>query len=211
MTFLACRCLRRSDKCCETQSDNLNTSSPYFRSFLVSGIFFVAVAWKMVSRHTGHWSPYPSSHFVGVGFAALVSGLLVGLIASRFERWQSWWTIGAGTIVGWSALMGLMLLIMRLAYPTTNDPKFSNAGEMMKYFASEAAQWVKQDKGIDLNYSFDSINLIEEQLAQLSKTVDKANPQPGMRGQAMGYGAYVGEVLRRKDGGFWSADHPNAG
>ena len=146
-----------------------------------------------------------------MGFAALISGLLVGLIASRFERWQSWWTIGAGTIVGWFALMGLMLLIMRLAYPTTNDPKFSNAGEMMKYFASEAAQWVKQDKGIDLNYSFDSINLIEEQLAQLSKTVDKANPQPGMRGQAMGYGAYVGEVLRRKDGGFWSADHPNAG
>lgn len=81
----------------------------------------------------------------------------------------------------------------------------------MKHFASEAAKWVKEDKGVDLDFSFESIKLIEAQLDGLSKKVNRSNPQPGMRGQAMSYGAYVGEVFRRKMGGSWAEDHPTGG
>jgi hypothetical protein len=165
----------------------------------------------LVSRHQGGWSTFPPSYLVGIGFSWIITALLIGLLASRFSRWRSWWGIGLGTIVGWFGVMGLMTLLIGATSPTNSQPKFASTEEMMKHFAAEAAQWVKQDKGVEPNYSFDSIKLIEEQLAQLSKTVDKANPQRGMRGQAMAYGAYIGEVIRRKDGGSWSVDHSNGG
>jgi hypothetical protein len=169
----------------------------------------MAVAWKLASRSQGDWSALRPAYYAGMGFSWIITTLLVGLAASRFNRLSSWWGIGLGTVAGWFVVMGLMMLLLRVASPSVSEPKFANTDEMMKHFASEAALWVKQDKGIELDYSLDSIKVIEEQLAQLSKTVDKANPQPGMRGQAVGYGAYIGEVLRRKDGGSWAVDHPN--
>ena len=81
----------------------------------------------------------------------------------------------------------------------------------MIYFATEATKWVRQDKGIDLDYSMGSIKVVEEQLGGLSQRVDKSNPQKGMLGQAMGYGAYIGEVVRKRYGGTWAVDHPVAG
>jgi len=165
----------------------------------------------MVSRHTGHWSTYPPVYLVGTAFAAFITALLIGLAASHFHQWRSWWAIGLGTVVGWFAVMSLMLLVVRIVYPATNGAKFQNTDETMKHFASEAAKWVKEGKGVELDYSFESIKLIEDQLAELAKKVDRANPQPGMRGQAVSYGAYVGEVFRRQFGGSWGVDHPNGG
>jgi len=62
-----------------------------------------------------------------------------------------------------------------------------------------------------LDYSFDSIKVIEEELGRISNEVDGANPRQGTSGLAMGYGAYIGEVFRRRDGGSWAVDHPAAG
>ena len=36
---------------------------------------------------------------------------------------------------------------------------------------------VKKDRGVDLDYSVDSIKVVEEELARVSKEVDNANPQ----------------------------------
>ena len=51
-----------------------------------------------------------------------------------------------------------------------------------------------------MDYSFDSIKVIEEELGRISNEVDGANPRQGTSGLAMGYGAYIGEVFRRRDG-----------
>jgi len=71
----------------------------------------------------------------------------------------------------------------------------------MKHFASEAALWVKQDKGIELDYSLDSIKVIEEQLASTIQGRWDKGPthNPGCVGRRWATEAYIGEVLRRKD------------
>jgi hypothetical protein len=62
-----------------------------------------------------------------------------------------------------------------------------------------------------VDYSLDSIKVIEEELGRISKEVDRAKPQSGTFGTALGYGAYIGEVFRRRDGGSWAEDHPVGG
>ena len=81
----------------------------------------------------------------------------------------------------------------------------------MVYFAGEAAKWVKKDRNIDLDYSLESVKIVEEELGRISRQVDKRSPKPGTFGIAMGYGAYIGEVFRRRDGGSWAVDHPTGG
>lgn len=93
----------------------------------------------------------------------------------------------------------------------TKPPKFKNTDEMMIYLGNETMKWVKKDRGIDLDYSLASISVIEEELARISKEVNKANPQKGTFGTALGYGAYIGEVFRRRDGGSWGVDHEVGG
>ena len=116
-----------------------------------------------------------------------------------------------GTIVGTFVVLGLMLVSVSARNPHPDASSFKDTNEMMVYLASEACKWVKQDKGVDLDYSVDSIKLIEGELARISKDVDKANPRRGTFGSATGYGAYVGEVLKRKHGGDWARDHSVGG
>ena len=189
----------------------MNSASPYLRAFIVGFIWFAAVAFKMVSRHPGHWSTYPPQNLISISVAFLVAALLLGVLATRFEKLRSWLGICIGTVVGSFAIMSLMLLLAQQSRKPAMPPQFKNTDEMMVYFAGKAAEWVKADRKIDLDYSFDSIQIIEEELARLSKDVDKTNPQKGTFGLATGYGAYVGEVLRRRDGGTWAVDDPIVG
>jgi hypothetical protein len=189
----------------------MTTSSPYFRTFIVGAVWFVGVALNMVSRHPGHWSTYPPQNFIVLLVGWLITALLLGAVAARFERLRSWWSIGVGTVAGSLAVLGLMLFTVARVYGPPAPPKFKSTDEMMAYFATEATEWVKKDRGIDLDYSVDSIKVIEAELARVSKNVDKANPQRGTFGLATGYGAYIGEVLRRRDGGSWAVDHPVGG
>ncbi|SPE50594.1 hypothetical protein SBV1_1170022 [Verrucomicrobia bacterium] len=88
---------------------------------------------------------------------------------------------------------------------------FKSIDDVISYLAGEAIKMVKADRGIDLDYSFDSIKIIEEELARLCGQVDKTSPQEGTYGLATAYGAYIGEVFRRRDGGSWARDHHAAG
>jgi hypothetical protein len=114
-------------------------------------------------------------------------------------------------VVGSFVVLGLMLLSIQRAYAPPAPAEFKNTDEKMAYFATEATKWVKKDRGIDLDYSVDSVKVIEEELARVAKDVDKANPQKGTFGLAAGYGAYIGEVFRRRDGGSWAVDHSVGG
>src|ERR1041385_470065 len=173
------------------------TSSPYFRTFTVGAVWFLAVALGMVARHPGGFSTYmPQNLVVIVGW--LLTALLLGVAATRFQKMRSWWGIGLGTMGGSLVVLRLMLLTMDLYGPPA-PPKFKSTDEMMVYMANEVTKWVKKDRGIDLDFSVDSIKIIEEELGRISKDIDKANPQRGTFGLSLGYGAYIGEVFRRRD------------
>src|SRR6267143_6585653 len=189
----------------------MSASSPYFRSFTVSVVWFAAVALRMVSRHPGNWSTHPSQNLIVLVVAWVITALLLGVVAVRFERMRSWWSLGLGAVAGWGVVLGLMLFMVERVYGPPRPAKFKTTDEMMVYFATETTKWVKKDRGVDLDHSVDSIKVIEEELGRISKEVDSANPQPGTFGLATGYGAYIGEVLRRREGGSWAVDHPLAG
>lgn len=189
----------------------MSFSSPYVRTFLAGAIWFGLVAIKMVSRHSGHWSTYPPRNLITLLVAWIVTALLLGVVATRFQKMRSWWGIGLGTVAGSFVTLALMLFIVTNQSPTPALKEFKTTDEMMEFFAMEATKWVKQDQGIELDYSLDSVKRIEEQLARISSEVNKTNPPPGTFGMASGYGAYIGEVFRRRDGGSWGVDHPIAG
>lgn len=143
--------------------------------------------------------------------AWIITGLLLGVLAARFDKMRSWLSVGLATMAGSIVVLWLMLLTVEKIYGLSPAPTFNNADDMMVYFANEAARWVKKDRNINLDYSVDSAKIVEEELARISSDVDRANPQAGTFGLAMGYGAYVGEVIRRRHGGSWAMDHPLGG
>jgi hypothetical protein len=190
----------------------MSTRTVFLRTFIAGAIWFAAVGFKMLSRHPGHWSTYPPQNFIVLVIGWIITAFLLGLVAARFEKFRSWLSIGAGTVAGSLIVLGLMLFGANRVYgPSPAAPKFKTTDEMMLYFATEATRWVKQDRGIDLDYSIDSVKVVEEELARISKDMDKATPPRGTFGLATGYGAYIGEVLRRRDGGSWAVDHPAGG
>jgi hypothetical protein len=182
-------------------------SSPYLCAFGLGAIWFGAVAIKLVFRHPDHWSTYPSRNYIVLGIAWLITAMLLGVAASRYERMRSWVAMSVGTVTGSLLVMGTMLFTVEKIYGSHAPPKFKSTEAMMQYFAGEAGKWVKHDRGIDLDYSLASVQVIEEELNRIARDVNPANPQPGTFGLATAYGAYIGEVLRRQHGGSWAVDH----
>jgi hypothetical protein len=165
----------------------------------------------MVANHPGPWSEFPPSKIIILFVAWLITALLMGVVASRFEFAGAWLGMAVGTVVTSLAVLYLMLLSIELRTRPSPLPEFHSTDAMMEYYATVAAEWVHTDRGITLDYSLESVEIVEEALGRIAKDSDGANPPQGTRGLAMGYGAYVGEVFRRRDGGSWAADHPMAG
>jgi len=174
-------------------------------------VWFAAVAVRMSCRYPDRWSDNSLRHLSVLLIAWVTTALLLGVVVTRFERFPSWWIIALGTIAGSFLVMGTMLgTVERMNKPPT-APSFKSTDTMMEYFASDVTKWIKQDRGVDLDYSLESIKVIEEELERISKEVNRTHPQGGTFGLALGYGAYIGEVFRRRDGGTWAAHHPVAG
>jgi len=189
----------------------VSASNPHFRAFLLGTVWFAAIAFKMVSRSTGSWASYPPKQLIVVVVGWVITALVLGFLATKFAKLRSWWGIGIGTVLGSFAVMGFMLFLVTKIYGPAPPTSFKSTDEQMVYLADLATQWVRKDRGIKLDYSLDSIKTIEEELDRISKEVNKTNPQKGTFGTATGYGAYIGEVFRRRDGGTWSVDHAVAG
>ena len=128
-------------------------SKPYFRTFTTGAVWFGAIAVKMVSRHPGDWPSYPPRDLVVLVVAWIVTALLLGVVATHFQKLQSWWGIGLGTVMGSFLALGLMLFTVETVYSPSAPPRFKTADDMMVYFAAETTKWVKKDRGIDLDYS----------------------------------------------------------
>jgi hypothetical protein len=191
--------------------NNANPYSSYLRAFTLGFVWFAAVGVKMVSRHPNHWSTYPPRNFIVLVVAWIITALLLGALAARWKRLRSWSMVALATVAGSFVVMGSMLLLVEQIRGPAAATEFKDRNAMMEHFANEAAKWVKQDRGIVLDYSLDSIKVVEEELERISKEVNRDNPQQGTWGTALGFGAYIGEVFRRSDGGDWAVNHPNGG
>lgn len=182
--------------------------NPYRRAFVVSGGLFLFFIVYSVTGMAGYWK---TNALVKLGLIAalcLVTGLVTGFIASRKPSLCSWTGLVA---LGLVSCFGLIFLGKAILDRWDRTPMFASTDEMMVYFAKQAAGWVRQDTGTNLDYSLASIQLVEDRLGRLSNEINRTNPPPGTFGMAMGYGAYIGEVLRRNHGGSWAADHPAGG
>ncbi len=191
---------------------NLPTN-PFARSLLIGFLWLIVVIMASLSRHPGTFADYPSHRLFLLVLISAITAAQLGVIARHFEKLRSWTGIFIGTMVGWFIVVALMLLVGKFYSAPDEEPlpQFASTDAMMTDFANEAVKWVKQDRGITLDYSPESIKIIEEELARIHKTsLVKAGP-PVIMGTAIGYGAYVGEVIRRRDGGTWAEDHPQGG
>jgi hypothetical protein len=186
-------------------------SSPYGRSFAFGAAWYGVIAIKLYLRHPDATPNYASFSAAILLIAWALTALLLGVLAARFQRLRAWWGIGLGTLGCSVLVMNLMLYAPQWVRRAPQPPQFASTDEMMKYLAAETSKWVKHDRGIDLDYSVESVKTIEEELDRISKQVNKANPEKGTFGLALGYGAYIGEVFRRRNGGTWKVDDATVG
>lgn len=83
--------------------------------------------------------------------------------------------------------------------------------QFMPDVAAHAVQ-AATEKGKTLDYSPESVKTVESILGELHDEHAKGTLSDNdVNVMAIQYGAYVGEVLRRKYGGSWAADHSVAG
>jgi len=184
-------------------------SNPFVRAYLASVGLFIITALAMFGKHVGPADTFDWTRLVILASATAVVGLPIGLLMRRAKSPWSWVKLSAITFPFWlfAACVGVAAHTL-IAKP---PPRFKNPDEMMEYMAHQTTRWVKNDRDIKLDYSIESIKIVEQELSRISQEVDKGKPQEGTFGIAIGHGAYVGECLRRKYGGAWAYDHAVGG
>jgi hypothetical protein len=90
-------------------------------------------------------------------------------------------------------------------------PQVATTDQLMALRANEMVKMWQKEKNIELDYSMESIGMIEQELTRLSKIPDTSSNQVVTLDAAILHGAYVGEVLRRHEGGTWAVDDPIGG
>jgi len=81
----------------------------------------------------------------------------------------------------------------------------------MRNAANVAVLTAKQCYKINLNYSDDSVEKVEQALCKIHEEYlsSKNKNQEGLHGLSIMFGAYIGEVLKKEKGvGYWGKDHP---
>lgn len=92
------------------------------------------------------------------------------------------------------------------------EGSFASVEDMMGYLAGEAAKIAGEDHGTVLDYSEKSVMEVEKILGGLHEQYRSAPSETGVKGLTMAYGAYLGEVIRRRSqGSRWDRNHPAVG
>jgi hypothetical protein len=93
----------------------------------------------------------------------------------------------------------------------TTPPQEPETEALMQEGVAQVLELAKEG-GITLDFSDDSINDIEKILADCHLEYQKANSEEGIFGLSVMFGAYIGEVIKRKGlGGSWARNHPEWG
>jgi len=82
----------------------------------------------------------------------------------------------------------------------------------MAALADEAVSRARTEFQIALDFTPDSVGAVEELLGKLhARRAAGEMTDPRLHREAMTWGAYIGEVIRRLKGGHWQKDHPVVG
>jgi hypothetical protein len=84
----------------------------------------------------------------------------------------------------------------------------SNIGLFMATRADTAVQEARDHYVISLDYSPDSIKQVDDILGKVHDQYVHSHDDKMMAHEATTWGAYLGEVIRRKYGGNWGVDEP---
>jgi len=110
------------------------------------------------------------------------------------------------------------VVLVLLGYRLSRRPRIQSPGKLsddpnvfMPLMADRAVQFAKE-RGKALDYSPESIKVVDSLLGELHDLRDKQRlSNEDLNAHALHFGAYIGEVIRRKFGGSWATDHPVAG
>ena len=111
------------------------------------------------------------------------------------------------------AIVFVLLVVGAFYYERyQKDHEFKEGGEFAQFLATEAVRDAKESDHITLDYTPDSIRIVESILGKVHDQYVKNPDSVSARGLGTAYGAYVGEVIRRSEiGAKWERDDPVAG
>lgn len=82
----------------------------------------------------------------------------------------------------------------------------------MRHFAEQAVIDAAGRYRTQLDYSPESVEAVERILDSLARASNaQRSTDADLRAEALIFGAYIGEVIRRQHGGEWARDHQQAG
>ena len=116
------------------------------------------------------------------------------------------------TIVVVLLFAGFLVYTLILRKRATGERKFQSTDEFVQWLANEAVKDARENYGVELDYSPNSIQKVEQTLGQVHDQYvkDQKSVLPIPLGSA--YGAYIGEVIRRTEpGARWERDDPVMG
>ncbi|MDB6123589.1 MAG: hypothetical protein JWQ71_2582 [Pedosphaera sp.] len=92
-----------------------------------------------------------------------------------------------------------------------NKSEDAETEALMQEGVTQTVELAKEN-GVTLDFSDESIQHIENLLAECHREYKKVKSEDGFHGLAMMFGAYIGEVIRKKGfGGSWARNHPDMG
>src|SRR5688572_24859797 len=110
------------------------------------------------------------------------------------------------------AVLGIVAVVAFRALTRKPKPTQSDDPNVFMPLLAEEAVKFASARGATLDYSPDSVERVESLLGELheSRSAGKLADRD-LNLHAHQFGAYIGEVLRRKYGGHWAEDHEVAG
>ena len=90
----------------------MSISNSYIRAFVVGALIFVAVVFGMFQKYGREWSSRHSLLMLFIlGFALVITGVLIGTFSRKSEKPWPWWKVGLSSLGCWLAVLYLMLFI----------------------------------------------------------------------------------------------------
>lgn len=112
-----------------------------------------------------------------------------------------------------SSLIAIVFLVLAVSFfwrirkQPTEKREFHSTQEFIDFLASAAVKDAREQNHVDLDYSSESIEKVEQILANLHDLYVKNPSSISANGLGSAYGAYIGEVIRRAEpGARWERD-----
>jgi len=109
-------------------------------------------------------------------------------------------------------LAGIMIALRRRAAPQAPPAPHNETNAVMASLADEAVNRARSEFRQTLDFAPESVRTVEQILGKLYELRAAGEmPDDRLHREAITWGAYVGEVIRRQKGGHWEKDHDVGG